>query len=665
MTNKIFQEMSEQMRPDAALRQDLFARIDAGDEPAGARAPEQTSRPGRPKPRWLAPAVAAVTVAALIGVGVNGGWSVNSDGSTNTAEHGVADYATLYAAVRNAPPPPQTEMGAGLEDTRAPMPQTADVESSTWTTNVQVRSIDEGDLVKSDGRSIFVASGKQVSIVRAAGDGTRVLARIDTATGEAGKPTGDDLTLQGPVVDLMLHGTTLVVLVTEYQPRTTDLPASLPMPADSVSLPFDPSLTKALIYDVSDPAVPRYQGSLGQSGGLVTTRLAGNLLYVVTQYTVVDQQGTKKDDPATFVPVFTQDHLVKPARPDDCGIMPAPSGPTYAVVSSLDLDKRTRIDSASLLGGASTVYMSDTNVYLATTDYSPSGPVAEKARVPKDLSRVPVTNLARISVNAGQLAVAAQGSVAGRLVDQFALDEWDGRLRVATTMEGQRSHRAWTLQSGLWVLDSDLSLVSSIPSLAKNEGVRSVRFDGGIGYVVTFRSVDPLFAIDLSDATSPRVLSALKIPGFSSYLHPWADGRLLGLGRDITESGNDRGLKLSMFDTSNPAAVTELTTLRIKADNSEALYDHRAVLVDPAAGLVGFPVSSWDDGTVSYELYRYEPTAGFTQVGHLKVPVNLRQGLSTVRGMTIDDTLYVASSRSVIVYRLAGFVQVAKVALDK
>lgn len=663
MTDPIFRQMAEQMRPDSELRADLFAQIDSDAEPAAPKS-RRNEHPGRRWSRWLAPAVAAITVMGLIGVGVSGGWSVDSGGGTNTAENAVADYGTLYAAVRNAPPPQLSMMGSGYDDRRAPVPQSA-AESNAWNTNVQVRTIDEGDLVKSDGHSIFVASGKQVSIVAAAGDGSRVLARIDTSTGEAGKPTGDRLNVQGPVVDLMLDGTTLVVLVTEYHARTTDLPATLPMPTDSVNLPFDPALTKALLYDVSDPAVPRYQGSLGQSGGLVTTRLAGNLLYVVTQYTVVDQQGAKKDDPATFVPVFTQDQLVRPARPDDCGVMPAPSGPVYAVVSSIDLSKRTRIDSKSLLGGASTVYMSDKNVYLATTDYSPSTAATEKARVPKGLTQVPVTNLARISVNAGQLAVAATGSVAGRLVDQFALDEWDGRLRVATTMEGATSQRNWTLQSGLWVLDLDLNLVSSIPSLAKNEGVQSVRFDGGIGYVVTFRSVDPLFAIDLSDATSPRVLSALKIPGFSSYLHPWADGRLLGLGRDLTESGADRGLKLSMFDTSNPTAVTELTTMRVKAETSAALDDHRAVLVDAPAGLVGFPVGSWDGGEVSYELYRYDPTSGFVRVGHMKVPVRIDGAVATVRGMTIDNTLYVASSRSVIVYRLDGFVQVAKVALDK
>jgi uncharacterized secreted protein with C-terminal beta-propeller domain len=664
MTDKIFQEMGEQMRPDAALRQNLFARIETGDEPSGADTSEQAPQPGRRRLRWLAPAVAAVTVAALVGVGVNGGWTVNFGGATNTADQGIADYGTLYAAVRDAPPPQTSMLGGGIEDRGAPVPQSA-AESNAWNTNVQVRTIDEGDLVKSDGHHIFVASGKEVSIVAAAGDATRVLARIDTSAGEAGTPTGDRLNIQGPVVDLVLDGATLVVLVTEYQARTTDLPATLPMPTDSVNLPFDPALTKALIYDVSDPSVPRYRGSLGQSGGLVTTRLTGDVLYVVTQYTLMNQQGAKKDDPATFVPVFTQDQLVKPARPDDCAIMPAPSGPAYAVISSIDLTKRTRIDSKSLLGGASTVYMSDRNVYLATTDYSPTTAATEKARVPKGLTQVPVTNLARISVNGGQLAVAAQGSVAGRLVDQFALDEWDGRLRVATTMEGQTSHRTRALQAGLWVLDSELNLVSSIPALAKNEGVQSVRFDGGIGYVVTFRSVDPLFAIDLSDATSPRVLSALKIPGFSSYLHPWADGRLLGLGRDVTESGADRGLKLSMFDTSNPAAVTELTTMRVKAETSPALDDHRAVLVDAPAGLVGFPVGNWDGGEVSYELYRYDPTSGFVRVGHLKVPVRIDGYVATVRGMTIDNTLYVASSRSVIVYRLDGFVQVAKVALDK
>jgi uncharacterized secreted protein with C-terminal beta-propeller domain len=659
MTDKIFGQMAEQMRPSASVRQELFNRIDADDSVV----PEPTTpRPSRRGwVRWLAPAVAAVTVAGLIGTGMSGGWSVNSGGRTNTADQAVPDYATLFTAVREAPAPPQYVMG-GLDDRRGPVPT---AETSSWKTNVQVQTIDEGDMVKSDGHTMFIASGKQVAVVAAAGDATRVLARIDTSTGEAGKPAGKGYTLQGPVVELMLRGTTLVVLVTEYQPRTTDLPASLPMPRDSVSLPFDASLTKALIYDVSDPAAPRYQGSLGQSGGLVTTRLSDNVLYLITEYTVADQKGAKQDDPSSFVPVFTQDQVARPARPDDCVIMPAPTGPTYAVVSSIDLDKRTRIDSESIFGGAGTVYQSEHNLYLATVDGSPSASAAEKAGVPKDLKQVAVTNLVRISINAGQLAVAAKGSVPGLVLDQFALDEWNGHLRVVTTVEGEDAHHKWVLRSGLRVLDDDLSVVGSISTLAKDEAVQSVRFEGGIGYVVTFRSMDPLFAVDLSDPTTPRVLSALKIPGFSSYLHPWSDGRLLGFGRDATDKGEDRGMKLSMFDTSNPLAVTELTTLKVKGDDSPALNDHRAVLVDAQAGLVGFPVTSWQNGSAFYELYRYDAASGFAKVGRVKVQSDLDLAVAPVRGLTIDNTLYVASERSVIVYRLDGFVQVAKVAVDK
>lgn len=660
MTDPIFRQMAEQMRPSASVRQELFDRIDA--EASGVHEAFATRPPRRGWVRWLAPAVAAVTVAALIGTGLSGGWSVNSGGRTNTADQGVTDYAALYAAVREAPAPVQYAMGDGFGDRWAPVPT---AETGSWTTNVQVQAIDEGDTVKSDGRTIFIAAGTQVAVVAAAGDTTRVLARIDTSTGDAGKPAGKGYTLQGPVVDLILRGTTLVVLVTEYQPRTTDLPVSLPMPRNSVNLPFDAALTKALIYDVADPSQPRYQGSLGQSGGLVTTRLSDNVLYLVTEYTVADQDGAKKDDPSSFVPVFTQDQVAEPARPADCVIMPAPSGPTYAVVSSLDLDKRARIDSESIFGGAGTVYQSAGNLYLATVDDSPSGSVAEKAGVPKDLTQVSVTNLVRISVAGGQLTVAAKGSLPGRVLDQFALDEWDGRLRVVTTMEGENAHHKRILRSGLWVLDSDLSLVGSIPALAKDEAVRSARFEGAIGYVVTFRSMDPLFAIDLADATTPRVLSALKIPGFSSYLHPWADGRLLGFGRDATDKGEDRGMKLSMFDTSNPLAVAELTTLKVKGDDSPALSDHRAVLVDAQAGLVGFPANSWTDGKAFYELYRYDSASGFAQVGRIKVGSDLDQSTAPVRGLTIDGRLYVASPQSVMVYQLDGFVQVAKVALNK
>jgi uncharacterized secreted protein with C-terminal beta-propeller domain len=175
--------------------------------------------------------------------------------------------------------------------------------------------------------------------------------------------------------------------------------------------------------------------------------------------------------------------------------------------------------------------------------------------------------------------------------------------------------------------------------------------------------VDPLFAVDLSDAAKPRVLSALKIPGFSTYLHPWSDTQLLGLGRDVTAKGEDRGLKLSMFDITDPVNVTETTVAKVSGDDAEALSDHRAVLVDTADGLIGFAVADWgkEKLKMTYQTFRYEDGTGFVLVKKLPVVVETDGNVPNVRGLVIGDCLYVASARGVSAYSTSGYAKVADV----
>jgi uncharacterized secreted protein with C-terminal beta-propeller domain len=554
--------------------------------------------------------------------------------------------------------PPATAIEDTAGSIKAPVPAPS---SGNWQTNTQVAGIDEGDVVKSDGRSIFIASGKSVAVMAADGPRTRRLATIDTSASRTKAGEGDYL-LQGPVVELELQGSTLVVLVTEYQPRAAGLPGIVPGPSTSTMVPFDAAQTKALLYDVADPSSPRFLASLGQSGGLVTTRLSGDLLYLVTNYILADAKSLSPDDPKTFVPVVTEDDQVRATKAGDIGVLPEPSGATYTVVSSIDLSSRKRVDTQSVLGGTGTVFMSADNLYLAAQDWDPSAKERARAGI-KDLKQATVTQLARIGIADGQLSLAAQGSVPGTLLNQFALDEYQGDLRVVTSVEGQNSKNAWVQRAGLFVLDAKLKPVGSISSLANGESVQSVRFAGPVGYVVTFRQMDPLFAIDLAEPAKPRVLSALKIPGFSTYLHPWSDTRLLGLGRDTTARGEDRGLKLSMFDTSDPLNVTQTAVLKFAGDDAEALSDHRAVLVEATGGMVGFAVTDWrkDKLKADYQLFRYEEGKGFILGKKLPLTVGGDENVPSVRGLVIGDYLYLASARGVSGYTTSGFAKVADV----
>ena len=679
MNDQMFASMAEQMHPDEEVLASLQARLEAED---AAQRPAPTPLAARrrrvPPARWWI-GIAAAAVAVAIMVPAAGRWPVQAGVAGPEAVQPAAGdsdvaYAAVYQAAAAAAARQDTARqwydcatcatraeGSAAGAVPAPMP-TSSTTQSGWRTNSQVSGIDEGDIVKSDGHSIFVASGQKVAILTPDGASTRQVATIDTSSGEAGKPSSGQYTLQGPVVELDLYGSTLVALVTEYRPTDSKLPTPFPGPATSTMVPFDAALTKALVYDVSDPAGPRYVKSLGQSGGLVTTRLTDGLLYVVTNYTLADSKKLEPDNPKTFVPVLTENDRVAATRAGDIDVMPAPSGPTYTVVSSIDVGARSRVDTQSVLGGTATVFMSTDNVFLASTDYDTSAKDLAKAGA-KDLKSGAVTQLARVGTRNGELTLSAQGTIPGTVLNQFALDEYQGDLRVVTSIEGASRKGPWVQRAALFVLDADLKVVGSISSLVSRESVQSVRFAGPVGYVVTFRQMDPLFAVDLTDGTKPRVLSALKIPGFSTYLHPWSEAELLGLGRNATTKGEDLGLKLSMFNTADPVNVTESSVLKVSGDDAEALYDHRAVLVDVADGLIGFAVSDWSSKnvTVSYQVFRYEQGKGFTRAARLSL-VRESQGQPT-RGLVIGDYLYVVSERSVSAYTTGTFARVARLAV--
>lgn len=697
MNDDIFKEMAAQMRPGKDVLASLQARLEEdAEQPAGT-----PPLAGRRRTAWVAAAACLLVLASgtLLPGALGHGRSVDladpprppaaaPAGPADPVDGAVAkaaptagaakDYANLYAAVRKASENWDRERSAagtadfdaGLRVSPVVMPapaqgQDAGAVKGGYQTNAQVTGIDEGDIVKSDGTTIYAASGRQVAVLAADGANTRVIARIDTSEGDAAHgsaPKGKFVT-QGPVADLMLYGTTLVVLVTDYAADVNGLPPN----AASTYLYLGAADTKVLLYDVSDPSRPRYLSSLAQSGAVVTSRLLDGVLYLVTDYLLSDPHEARPDDPATFVPQIARDGVATLVPPRDVIPLPHAQGPRYAVASSIDLAAGKRIDTEAVLGGSEHVYMSAGNLYLAASDYQAklSAGQRESAGVDDLRAGTGVTHLVRIALKAGQLTLAAQATIPGQVVNQFALDEYEGHLRLATTVSGESKGGAWVTRPALYVLDSSLKVTGSLPKLAKNESVQSVRFEGKVGYVVSFERRDPLFALDLSDPKKPTVMSALKIPGFSTYLDTWSDGLLLGLGVDTDDDGGMRGLKLSMFDTSDLFDVTEQTTTKIKFDDSEALANHKAVLVDRERGLIGFAATRWTDEDVlsaRYLVYGYDPQKGFELKKQLPLDVGHNQA-DGVRGLRIDDALYVASPEGVQVYSTTSFAKLAAVEL--
>lgn len=654
MNDDIFSEIKDQLRPDPDVRARLFEALDAED---AAPAPIKPRR--RRRWTWAVAAAALVVGLAVFPTLVPQNRDAYAppvlEPSASRVSIDPADYEVAHAAIQQAfktyPSGGHVysagmELASGTQGLSWAQSDTAVAEGS-WGTNNQVVGIDEGDVVKSDGTTIFVVSDNEVVLVAADGAATAETARIDTTALEAEPTEG---TVQGPVIDLLLHDTTLVALVTEYTPRLSSLPTSTSV----AYVPYDASQTKALFYDVTDPSSPRFVTSLGQSGAYVTSRLSDGLLHLVTTHEVADRDSVDADEPATFIPSVTdgRDATVLPAV--DLTIPAVPTGPAFQVVSSIDVPRAERLDTASVMGRADITYMSEESLFLASTGYLSTA--MSEFDLDQDsglLAVAQATDLIRIDLIDGAVNVAGEASIPGRPLNQFALDHFDGHLRVAVTMDGTTDSGSWATYPTLLVLDDSLDVVASIPQLAVNEQIHSVRFMGDRAYVVTFQQIDPLFTLDLSIPTEPKIMSELKIPGFSTYLHPWDDGLLLGLGMDVTEQGQTLGMKLSMFDTSDPFDVTEQAVQEVPFQQAEALYNHKAVFVDAERDLIGFAVGGFNGMSVTasdYLLYQYEETTGFTLFGKLAVPESSNSQMEAVRALTIDSSLYVVTSAGVDVY---------------
>ena len=210
------------------------------------------------------------------------------------------------------------------------------------------------------------------------------------------------------------------------------------------------------------------------------------------------------------------------------------------------------------------------------------------------------TVIHKISIDGGELEYIAKGSIPGRLLNQFSMDEHDDRLRVATTTEYYTQHQGTMRANAVYVLDENLVKVGELEDIAPDESIFSSRFIDDRLYLVTFEQIDPFFVIDLSSDT-PKILGELKIPGFSNYLHPYDEEHVIGIGRDTkqTEEGwvQQLGVKIALFnvkDVTSPIVADEVV-IGDRSTNSEALYNHKSFFFDSNSKTLSIPISGNND----------------------------------------------------------------------
>lgn len=476
---------------------------------------------------------------------------------------------------------------AGVEMEKAP-DGTADAATGTHSeTNVQVQGVDESDIVKTDGTYLYVLThGACVKIVDPNGGQPRTAATITPENKGGGEWSG-----------MYVAGDRLVLIRNCHTEKAV--------------------YTEAWLYDITNPEQPQYRNLFRQNGYELSTRLIGDVLYTVTRHEI--SQAPQGDKPETYVPQTGCGGEFAAMPAEDIYI--SEDSLRYVVVTAVRIaGEEELLSQKAVLTEGETVYANTENLYVAG-------------------SSAATTALMRFALNNGKLEKQAQTTLNGTLLNQFSLDEYNGYLRVVLTTYGEKTG------NGLLVLDSALKTVGSITDLAPDERVYSVRFSGDTGYFVTFRQVDPLFTVDLSDPTKPTIQSELKIPGFSQYLHPYGEGLLLGIGMNADEQGRTDYVKLSMFDVRDPAAVTEAAVEILPEMYAEVLGNHKAALIDMEKDIIGFAADN------RYYVYGYTPQTGFV----CKAALNLLGSGKSTRGVYIGEVLYLISADGVGAYRLSDF----------
>lgn len=550
---------------------------------------------------------------------------------------------------------------------------------SFTTTNVQEIEVDESDVFKTDGTYFYIADRQTLRIVRA-------------RSAETMRQVGQ-VELPQRIRALYLRGDHVIALLPSYGAVHILTAQS----ADTLIWPpyFSGSQLQIVQIDVSDPNAPTLNRQITLDGSLVTSRLTNDRLIVVLTHLPPDPP-----DPVAAVlgTVSADDVLPKLKLPDGTqrrvveatGVLhpESPQGYAMTVVVTLDADDvETVVGSTAVMADAGTIYASTEALYLTDPDV-------------REGDFRPVTTIHKLAFDDDGVArYTASGQVPGRPLNQFSLGEDQGVLRIATHVASVRflpliepvimaDAAPGAAQAGdlpaepfnavytLREQNGELEILGRVEGIAPGEQLFAARFIGDRGYLVTFRRIDPFFVVDLSDPENPRLAGELKVPGFSDYLHPLADHRVIGIGRSVDTSFGGtvpKALQLSLFDVSDPDDPQLIQQLEVGGygSHSDVSSDAKAFAILPQRGLMILPAVLTPEATRPFErgpefdgvlVFRVGPD-GFQELGRIanvRAPTSdgsthLFPGHAWHRGAIIDDTAYAITPAGVRAAPLTDF----------
>jgi hypothetical protein len=536
-------------------------------------------------------------------------------------------------------------------------------------TNVQVAGVDEPDIVKTDGERIVLIAEGNLIVVDVSGDEpveTGRMAIHDLAVHTLFL-SGDKVLMFGSVWD---RGP--VPFVAEGDRGIAPVSASPTLQVVEVDISAGPETVRTLSVDgayVSGRMVDDSVRLVLTSGpvGFEWSYPTGSGLRAERKATEENREIIRNSTEENWIPYYVvtnadgevEDEGVlfscdRATHPDEFSGVDMLSVLTVDISNGLDL-----ADATGVLATGDTIYASQESLYVATQNWQSWRWLATGDE--DDRPDGPTTEIHKFDISDPETtSYLASGSVDGYLLNQFAMDEHEGMLRVASTTTPNWWGSGPDSESRVTVLreiGAGLVRVGLVDGLGQTEQIYSVRFMGDTGYVVTFRQTDPLYTLDLSDPRSPRVVGELKIPGYSAYLHPVGDGLLMGIGQDATDDGRVRGTQVSVFDVSEPASPVRLDTYTLsEGTSSQVEYDHHAFLY--WEGLAMVPVQQWwvDDKRESVFMgavgLRVGDDGRLSEVARVSHPggddKNWDWRAQILRSVVVDDAVYTISSKGIM-----------------
>ncbi|MCC6643783.1 beta-propeller domain-containing protein [Candidatus Peregrinibacteria bacterium] len=490
-------------------------------------------------------------------------------------------------------PASEQSNGAAANESKS-MDSYAGASGDYSTTNVQVEGVDEADVIKNDGKFIYLIKGNTVRIIQAF-PANEMKELVSFQLGKQEEYFYPN--------EMYVTGNQLIVM------GTGSVTYPMPMAEDTVTTDakmiapyYGGSKSKVYIVDISDRSKPKVTRTVDFDGNYNTSRRIDNTLYLVlNQYPYFPYySGYNKpiENFSEYLPRMSdsaRDGKIELASPcDQIRIMPKPRNFNFLITAAIPLaDNRQAVSRSVLVGSSENVYASEKNLYIASTDWT--GPYYFRAE--SDSS----TKLYRFALSNSKLEYQAEGVVPGTVLNQFSMDEFRNNFRIATT---KNQYDSGEQSNNLYVLDQSLKTIGKVENLAPGEKIYSVRFMGDRAYMVTFKYVDPLFVIELKDPTKPVIAGYLKIPGYSDYLHPYDETHVIGFGKDVdpkeVESEDSfvhytavRGFKMALFDVADTSKPKELfhEVIGDQGTYSELLYNHKALLFNKEKNLIAFPIS--------------------------------------------------------------------------